>query len=572
MQAAQDHELLRRYASEKAEDAFNALVSRYGRLVYSAALRQVGEPNAAQDVAQSVFVLLARKATSLPQNIVLSGWLYRATGLVAADARRAEIRRRKREEIAMEMFTDSKERAPWNEIQEVLDQAMHDLGKQERDFVLLRYFENRSLREIGEIMGVSDDAAQKRVSRALERLRGSLAKRGSKISATALGAALVSYSCSATPISAISAASLINTTVTLSVFSKLSIDFMAMTKLKVAAVVVAIAAAVSAPTVTQQRVIHELRSENQKLTSTIDQLKAEPAVNARPQITDEELRRLREDAAEVHRLRAQLAALAKTQPAQNTPAPAQRSSAPLTPGLDEESAKDPMKRQSFADKLVEQGKFAEALENYLWCFDEGGKVIGYYGVRSSFLLGKIKDLAKRYPPARDALATRRDALETTITSSQTSDMMKVLDYVRLSENLGESNKAVTLFDQLPENHPARATLVNIANDQFVKAGRYQDIVTVGNPEAVFDQFLFTANAAKAIGVNNPDLEARTRRNIIENGGRSLEALAGAGQNDRAFALADKILQYDSSPETKGQLLTIAQRLNNQPLIAHLNSK
>src|SRR3954471_12245186 len=117
MQATDANELLRRFTREKSDDAFAAIVSRYVNLVYSAALRQVRGRDLAHDVTQSVFVLLARKAKSLPHNIVLSGWLYRAAGYVASDAIRAETRRRKREEIAMEQFHDRESRAVWDDIE-----------------------------------------------------------------------------------------------------------------------------------------------------------------------------------------------------------------------------------------------------------------------------------------------------------------------------------------------------------------------------------------------------------------------------------------------------------------------
>src|SRR5678815_4875636 len=88
------------------------------------------------------------------------------------------------------------------------DEAMRELGKQEREFVLLRFFENKSLREIGEVMDVSEDAAQKRVARALERLRDLLGRRGAKVTTTTLGGALLTYSCASAPASMISVTAL----------------------------------------------------------------------------------------------------------------------------------------------------------------------------------------------------------------------------------------------------------------------------------------------------------------------------------------------------------------------------
>src|SRR5688572_8196438 len=107
MQQLDDSELLRRYAAEKSDDAFAALVSRHINLVYSAAMRQVRDPHLAQDVTQSVFVLLCRKAPGISKGAILAGWLYRATGFVARDALKADARRRTRETAAMESLFES---------------------------------------------------------------------------------------------------------------------------------------------------------------------------------------------------------------------------------------------------------------------------------------------------------------------------------------------------------------------------------------------------------------------------------------------------------------------------------
>jgi RNA polymerase sigma factor (sigma-70 family) len=433
MQATTDaNELLRRFTQESSDDAFAAIVSRYVNLVYSAALRQVRDRDLAHDVAQSVFVLLARKAKSLPSNVVLSGWLYRATGYVAADAMRADIRRRKREAIAMEEFYDTQGRAVWSEVEPILDDAMRELGKQERDFVLLRFFENKSLREIGDVMGVSEDAAQKRVARALERLRDLLGRRGASVTPTALGGILLSNSCASAPASVISVTALSSAAVATTILSQTAIDFMAISKLKVAAALI-VAATVSAPVISQHRTISELRAENQRLAADVAQLQptAQSSVTQLG-VNQEELQRLRNDAAEVHRLRAEVAALSLGQPQgrrANRPA---AGSANAADEIDEETAKDPMKRQFHADKLMSEGKYAEALEHYLWCWDNGGKSTGYGAVRTSFLLSKRKELGRKYPEAREAVITRRDALEASILASQQFDPMLVLELVGLN--------------------------------------------------------------------------------------------------------------------------------------------
>jgi len=172
-----DLDLLRQFARENSQDAFTALVDRHVNLVYSAALRQVRSPQLAEEIAQSVFADLARSGTGiLPVNETnsLAPWLYTVTRRTAIDAIRKESRRRLREQIAVEMnnmnATESRTGVPpvWFEIEPLLDDAMAALDETDRAAILLRYFENKSLREVGEALGASDDAAQKRVSRAVE--------------------------------------------------------------------------------------------------------------------------------------------------------------------------------------------------------------------------------------------------------------------------------------------------------------------------------------------------------------------------------------------------------------------
>ena len=181
-----DSELLRRYARTNSEDAFAELVRRHVNLVYSAALRQVnGDAHLAQDVAQTVFTDLARKAGSLARRETLTGWLYTSAHFAAAKIARTENRRRDREEKFMREPTKiraeeaaSPERADWEKLRPVLDDAMHELKETDREAILLRYFENRQFAEVGAKLGLNENAARMRVERALEKLRAIFAKRG----------------------------------------------------------------------------------------------------------------------------------------------------------------------------------------------------------------------------------------------------------------------------------------------------------------------------------------------------------------------------------------------------------
>src|SRR5262245_52148527 len=183
----EDHELLWEYAERRTEVAFAELVSRHIHLVYSTARRVVGERQFAQDVAQMVFIELARNPKSIREPRALAGWLYRTTRFTAASALRTEQRRRQRENVAMEMnVADSNPETSWRALSPHIEQAMAMLDADDQNAVVLRFFENKSLREVGAALGMSDDAAQKRVSRALERLRSQFARHGITTTAGAL--------------------------------------------------------------------------------------------------------------------------------------------------------------------------------------------------------------------------------------------------------------------------------------------------------------------------------------------------------------------------------------------------
>jgi RNA polymerase sigma factor (sigma-70 family) len=167
-----DIELLAQYARDNSEAAFATLVTRHVNLVYSTALRSAGNPHAAEEITQAVFIILARKARSLSPRTILSGWLYQTARLTAANFLRAEIRRQHREQEAyMQSLLNEPEPDVWPQIAPLLDAAMTGLGEKDRNAIVLRFFENKSLGEVGSALGASEDAAKMRVNRALEKLR-----------------------------------------------------------------------------------------------------------------------------------------------------------------------------------------------------------------------------------------------------------------------------------------------------------------------------------------------------------------------------------------------------------------
>lgn len=192
-----DWQLLQDYVARESDAAFRTLVNRYVNLVYSVALRQVRDAQLAEEVAQAVFILLARKASSLRPSVVLSGWLFRTTRFVASRAVRAEQRRQRREQeaFAMQQFTAPDD--TWKRIAPALDEGLEHLGETDRNALLLRFFNDKSHRETAAALGLSEDAAKKRVTRALDKLRNFFAGRGISLSAAMLASAMAANAANA---------------------------------------------------------------------------------------------------------------------------------------------------------------------------------------------------------------------------------------------------------------------------------------------------------------------------------------------------------------------------------------
>ncbi len=197
-----DMELLRDYDRHGSEAAFAALVQRHIHLVYSVALRHTGIAAHAEEITQAVFIILARKAASLRPNTILEGWLHETTRLTALSFLRGERRRQFREQEAYMQSTlpPANDAALWNQLAPMLDEAVSRLGKKDRDAVMLRFFKDKNLREVAAALDMSEAAAQRRVHRAVEKLRGFYTKRGVTLTAAVLTAAISANSVQAAPV------------------------------------------------------------------------------------------------------------------------------------------------------------------------------------------------------------------------------------------------------------------------------------------------------------------------------------------------------------------------------------
>jgi RNA polymerase sigma factor (sigma-70 family) len=326
MKMTDGHQLLAEYVKTGSEPAFRELVVRYVDLVYSASVRLVdGDTHRAEDVTQTVFIDLARVGRTLSANVMLGGWLHRHTCFVAATVQRGERRRQARERQAVEMNA-LKDHSEDNlaEFAPLLDEAINQLADEDRAAILLRFFEQLDFKTVGAAIGSTEDAAKKRVSRALEKLHGSLTARGISLSTTTLATALAAGAVKAAPAGLVS--SIVGTAVVGSAaahgvtFSFLKIMTSTKVVLALTGTVIFAGVVISAR---QYQAQQDLRNQNDALRRQIAQVAAErdgvsnrlTQLNIAQTDQEEQLRELLRLRAEVASLKRQVTDAGRTQPA-----------------------------------------------------------------------------------------------------------------------------------------------------------------------------------------------------------------------------------------------------------------
>jgi RNA polymerase sigma factor (sigma-70 family) len=316
-----DTQLLRAYAEGRSDAAFAELVRRHIDLVHSAALRMVRDPHLAQDVTQGVFIALTKHALQLTDRPVLAGWLHRTAQNIAAQTVRTDVRRRAREQEAavMNELLSAHPDANWEHIAPHLDDALGELSEPDRDAVLLRYFKNHDLRTVGAMLGISDDAAQKRVSRAVERLREFFAKRGVTVGASGLAVVISANAVQAAPVGlalTISTAAVLTGTNLATTATITATKAIAMTALQ-KTIVTATIAVLAGVGIYEARQASQVREQNRTLqqqqaplAEQIQQLQSErDEAKNRLALMADEIERLKSNSSELLKLRGELGRL-----------------------------------------------------------------------------------------------------------------------------------------------------------------------------------------------------------------------------------------------------------------------
>ncbi|GEM_PF-1030923 len=453
-----DLELLTRFATKQCESSFHQLVNRHLGMVFSVAMRVTGESGLAEEIAQSTFIKLSEKNTADVREMVVAGWLYHTSRNLALAAVRSEHRRRQREHIAVTMNTDEPNPSV---VAEHLESAMDQLKPEDRDALVLRFFEDRNLRDVGRELGLSEDAARMRVNRSLEKLRNIFGKLGIT-GTTAWLTATLPASATASVIPAGLGASITATVLggtaiatTAAIVTQTTSGTMNILNLKTAAAMIAAAALTGTSTyLVKERQVGQLRAEQAAMITDSTQLAAEHGqVMALVQSRDDQIQRLKKDVSDIPRLRGEvdrlnrdLVAMAsikdenqrlkdQLQKGMQATAVASRDTS-VAPG--ELVTKDNL---AFAGYATPEA----ALQSVTWALMHGTYDQANYGLSPELLAQELKDPAERehFPSKQSQMAQLWESMR--IAARKTLDPARVELKVKLKYSLpiADQNAGVT---------------------------------------------------------------------------------------------------------------------------------
>ncbi len=548
----EDATLLRAFVEQRCERSFGALVERHLGLVYQAALRQTdGDSLLAQDAAQAVFVLLARRASQLTDHRELAGWLHVTACHQARNLHRAERRRRQREQVAHAMTETDRGSAAdeaWNRVRPVIDEALLELDDEDRSAVVLRFFDGRAFAEIGAALRVGENAARMRVDRALDRLQHALAKRGIVSTGAALGVALTVPAALGAPDGL---ASKITGTVLAGgvvggIVGQGILYFM--TTSKMLAVGAGVAAVIA-------------------MGTAVHQWNGRRGAQAEASVLREQQRELQAKVAELElRLASETGRAAKPGAKQLSAQSGDalpEEAAPLVASITSEMVDE---RFNKARTLARSGHHEGALREYLWCYDTGMPLFrNFAGVRASLLL-EVVEMGAKFPAALAAVRARRDAIETRVLKDAT-DLGALLDYGPLNQALGEEDKTLVVFDMLSAGDERRNVLGRQVSDLLLEARRYGELLQVKPYRSMVSGFDLLRRRGSGGGYNRADPGGRVRDYAIKTAVKDVEALAGADEVANARDFIAKILAFDASPETRTLLAGHLARAGHPELLA-----
>jgi len=311
-----DHELLATFRARKCEQSFRQLVTRHAAMVFATARRITGDPHRAEEISQAVFLLLAGKAGEISDRQPVAGWLYHTTRHRSLDFLRSEARRLNREQIAADMQSQENDHKP-NELAGELEAALDAMSPDERDVLVIRYLEDRQLRDVGSELGISEQAAQKRVARALEKLRGIFGQRGVTLTSGALATMLAGEAAAVVPAGLISTATasavgaVATTTAATIAAAKATSTMTTLYNLKTTAVVLGVAAVTGTTTfLVTEHEADRWQTEYQTLNQDFHGLSAEQErALATIKLRDDQIATLKKDVADLPRLRGEMDAL-----------------------------------------------------------------------------------------------------------------------------------------------------------------------------------------------------------------------------------------------------------------------